>query len=688
MNALLRCTLAFVGGILLHDAPPLFQIGNEGYKIGLGIVVVLILLIFLLIRFYKGNRSLIGFFTLCLFVDLGWLRTPSLNCPTDFEQMEAYEAVVLSPAETRAKTYKVEVAVLKAQWDNQWYPLEGKVLLYIDKLASKPHYGDVLLIRGKPHLVEPPQNPAQFDYQRFLSYKQIFHQHYLRQTDFTLTGKRQTNWLKDGAYTVSEWSDAVLRRLVPPDREYAVVKAMVLGLRDEMDSELVQAYSAAGAVHVLSVSGFHITIFIGILTFFLGRLEKRHRGRWLYLGITLTTMWFYAVLTGLSAPVIRSALMFTIFLLAKPLGRKENSVNALFGSALILLTIDPLLIYSVSFQLSYAALGGIIFLQPVLYQSLTVKDWLLDKVWAITAVALTAQLVTFPLGVYYFHQFPNYFWLVNPLVVALSCVMLPVAFAAIAFSWVPILSEALGWVLTGITWLLNQIVLWTEKLPYAVLGGLSLSWMELLLVYGIIGLLLALIYYRDVRWWWGVGGASLVLLVVQIFEIQQLNKQKWLVVHAVPKQTVISLIEGRRGIVTADSSFFQPDNKPFNFYLKNFYTEQGIQDITPELLELPSQQSELLKTLPFGKLIIWQGFKILLVEKPITEAVPFVADFVLIRNTAFRKSGQLRTVFGNQRLIFDNSNKFYVLDTLQKQAIVNRLPWYFVGQKGALVAHF
>jgi competence protein ComEC len=685
MNALLRYTLAFIGGILLHDTFPLFWTNNEGFEVVFGVVVILGLLVFLLIRFRKSNRYFLGFFTLCLFVCLGWIRTPSLSNQTNVEQIAAYEAVVLSPVETRTKTYKTEVEILKAQWSNHWHPLKGKVLLYLDKAVSKPHYGDVLLIRGAPHLVEPPQNPGQFDYQRFLSYKQIFHQHYLRGTDFVLTGKRQTNWLKDWAYRVSEWSDAALRRLVPLDREYAVAKAMVLGLRDEMDNELVQAYSAAGAVHVLSVSGFHITIFVGILAFFLGRLEKRRRGRWLYLGITLITMWFYAVLTGLSAPVIRSALMFTIFLLAKPLGRKENGVNALFGSALILLAIDPLLIYSVSFQLSYAALGGIIFLQPVLYQSLTVKDGALDKIWAITAVALTAQLATFPIGAYYFHQFPNYFWLVNPLVVGLSCAMLPVAFAAIAFSWVPLVSNALGWLLTGITWLLNQIVIGTEKLPYAVLGGLSLSWIELLLIYGIIGLLLALVYYRDVRWWWGVGAASLVLFFMQIFENQQFSKQSWLVFHAVPRQTAISLIENREGILIADSAFFQPDNKPFNFYLKNFYTTRGIQHITPELLEAPSQ---LLKTLPFGKLIVWQGRKILLVEKPIAEAVPPLADFVLIRNTTFRKSEQLRTVFGNQKLIFDNSNKFYLLDTLQKQAIVHHLPWYFVNQKGALVVRF
>lgn len=682
MNALLRYTLAFVGGVLLHGVLPTIMTGQVGYDVGRGVVLVLCVLLFLLLRFRKSNRYFLGIATFLLFIGLGWIRTPSLNNTTDFNRVTAYEVAVTVLPETRAKTYKAEGLVLKAQWDNQWHPLSEKVLLYIDKGASKPHYGDIILIHGAPRLVESPPNPAQFDYRKFLSYKQIFHQHYLRSTDFVLTGERKTNWLKEWAYAVSEWSDAALRRLVPLDREYAVAKAMILGLRDEMDNELVQAYSAAGAVHVLSVSGFHVGIFVLLLAWLLRFIKKRRHGLYLYLGITLGIMWFYAVLTGLSAPVIRSALMVTLLLLAEPLGKTKDTKNALFGSALILLVIDPLLIYSVSFQLSYAALGGILFWQPVLYQSLTVKDWFSDKIWEVSAAALTAQLATFPLAVYYFHQFPAYFLFVNPFVVALSVAMLYAAFVTIVLSWIPFLSVGLGWLLTLITWFLNQVVILTEKLPHSVLGNLSFSTIELLLVYGIVGLLAGLFYYRNVRWLWGAGIVSLGLLILQSVEIDTFNNQKWLAVHSVPKQTAISLIDGREATLVADSAFFQPDHKPFNFYIKNFYIQQSISHIEEEPL---GKAAAAARQLPFGKLIVWKGRKILLVEKAIAEALPPVADYVVIRNTAFRQSENIKAVFGNQKLTFDNSNKFYILDSLQKQAALQHLPWYFVNQNGALV---
>ena len=93
-----------------------------------------------------------------------------------------------------------------------------------------------------------------------------------------------------------------------------------------------------------------------------------------------------------------------------------------------------------------------------------------------------------------------------------------------------------------------------------------------------------------------------------------------------------------------------------------------------------------MKQLPFGKLIVWQGKSFLLVEKPLRQAVPPVVDYVLVRNSAFRNAAQLLSVFGTQKLIFDSSNKSYVLQTLQQEAETLGLPWYFVNKKGAFLA--
>jgi competence protein ComEC len=678
MNTLLRFTLALVAGIVLSD---FYAFSPRPVLISCAALFV-----FLLAFSSKLNRSLLGSLWLLLAVGLGWTNrylTTQTNDPAHLSNIttdvQAYEAAVVAPVEIRRKTYKTEVSLLRIKTNNQWQAASGRVLVYVAKTATEPSYGAVLLIRGAPKLVPAPQNPDQFDYRKFLTYRQIFHQHYLRNTDFVVTTQTQTVWYKAAAYHLSKWSDAQLKRLVPWPREYAVTKAMVLGLRDEMDPELVQAYSVAGAVHVLSVSGFHIAIFVYILGKILGFLEKRKHWRWVYLGATLGIMWFYAVLTGLSAPVIRSALMFTLLLLAQPLGRKKNTENALFGSALVLLILDPMLIYSVSFQLSYAALAGIIFWQPFLYQTISFQQKWADWVWGITAVALTAQLATFPLGVYYFNQFPVYFWLLNPVVVGLAFVQLPLALATIAFSQVPFLADILGWATTFTTWLLNQAVVSIEALPHARLAGLAFSTLELVLVYALIGTLLLLIYHRNRRWLWVMAMLSLVLCRIQLLENEQYDNQKTMVAHAVPYQTAVSLVAGQHALLIADTAFLN-NNRAFDFYLDDFYTQRGIRQTTRVALENVPNNPPLLRRFSFGQLLVWQNKKVVFIEQPVA-ALPPIADLVLVRKSAYRHANDLLKSFGNQVIVLDNSNKYYILENLQKEG----LPYYFTNTQGAWV---
>ena len=680
MNTLLRFTLAFAGGIVLFD---FYALPANTVLLGAGI-----LLVFLLFSSNWLNRYVSGGLWFLLAVAMGWSNRYLTSKTNDSahiihrtEPFEAYEAAVVAPVEVRRKTLKTEVEVRRVKIAGQWQAATGRLLLYVAKNAPEAKYGDVLLIKGTPKLVPAPQNPDQFDYQKFLRYRQIFHQHYLRNTDFVTTPQTQTVWYKKWAYRLGKWSDTQLKRLVPWPREYAVTKAMVLGLRDEMDPELVQAYSVAGAVHVLSVSGFHIAIFVWILSKLLGFLEKRKHGRGLYLITTLAIMWFYAVLTGLSAPVIRSALMFSLLLLAQPLGRKQNTENALFGSAFILLLLDPLLIYSVSFQLSYAALAGIIFLQPFLYQTLTFKHKWADWIWSITAVALTAQLATFPLGVYYFNQFPVYFWLMNPVVVGLAFLQLPLALATIVFSWVPFLAEGLGWATTLTTWLLNQTVVWTEALPHSRLAGLAFSKFELVVVYALIGTLLALVYYRQRRWLWATVVLSLVLCRSQLLENQHYAAQKTIVVHAVPNQTAVSLVIGQRALLLADTAFLN-DSRAFDFYLDDFYTQRGIRQATRVALEDLPRNPPLLKRFSFGQLLVWQDQKIIFIDQPVA-ALPAVADLILVRKNAYRNPSDLLKSFGNQHVILDNSNKYYVLEKLQQDGL--KLPYHITNERGAWV---
>ncbi|WP_028526952.1 ComEC/Rec2 family competence protein [Runella limosa] len=684
MNPLLRVTIAFIIGILVQHQWPL----PTTMLWALGTLLVVLWFIGLT---RLANRYLLGITTFGVFIYLGGLAVTLKNeslAPTHLvnfrlDSIQAYRGQVIAFPETRGKTHRAVLEITHVKLNHHWQEATGKIQAYIDKKAPRPAYGAELVVLGAPQLVAPPLNPNQFDFRQFLAYKQIHHQHYLRATAFATTGKNFAQWYSRWPYQLSQWSDDALKKLVPIEREYAVAKAMILGLRDDMDTELVQAYSAAGAVHVLSVSGFHIGVFVAIIAFLLQKLRSHRRGRWLYVTLTLGILWFYAILTGLSAPVVRSALMFSLFLLAEPLGKKSNGENALFGSALILLAYDPLLVFSVSFQLSYAALAGIIFWQPTIYQWITAKNWFLDKLWAITAVALAAQLATYPLSVYYFHQFPTYFLVANPLVVALSTAMIPVALAALALSAVPFVESVIGWILTGITWLLNQSVVWIEQLPSATLTGITFGKLEVVIVYAIIGILAYCWYQKEVFLVKVALAMSAILVVVQGIHLYENNTQKLLIVHDIPKQTVVSLIEGTRAILVADSLFFASNQQPFSFYLKNFYDVHGIREITNISLD-KATNSGMVRPLPFGKLIVWKGQELIIAERPISTLTAHFTSPIIVRKGAI-KSIQKNAYFEQIPLIFDSSVSTYYLKSLAQKSPSSLHSWYFTFQKGAYI---
>ncbi len=123
------------------------------------------------------------------------------------------------------------------------------------------------------------------------------------------------------------------------------------------------------------------------------------------------------MITGLSPSVLRAATMFSFVIMGTVLNRKSSIYNTLAASAFFLLIINPNLLFEVGFQLSYIAVLGIVYLQPLIYKRIYTRWWLLDKVWAITAVSIAAQIATLPLTLFYFNQFPVYFMLSNLLVI-------------------------------------------------------------------------------------------------------------------------------------------------------------------------------------------------------------------------------------------------------------------------------
>jgi competence protein ComEC len=641
-----------------------------------------------------NRREISGILSFLFLAQTGYLfayqHTPILSDKTHFAHTKThityYVATVNSIVEEKQNSWKTVASVEQIHCQNTWSKASGNVLLYLDKhQIRKPLYGDRLLLKGSPQLVAAPKNPNEFDYQWYLAQQGIYHQQYARDTNMVYAGHSTPSILMALAYRVNAQADSLLTQNIGSKTEYGVANAMILGLRDDLDSDLMQAYSAAGAIHVLSVSGLHVGVIFVLLSWLLGGLKKsKHWGKWLFMSLVLIFLWFYAFVTGLSSPVLRSTFMFSLMLIAETFNRKHNAYNTVAFSAFWLLIYQPYFLINVGFQLSYLAVLGMIHIQPLLNPLIVIDKnknwlyWLADRLWKVSTVSVAAQIATFPITIYYFHQFPNLFLLANPIVILLSSVALCVGLGYLLLGFfIPI--QGLHWGDVLLEWslkLLNDSVLFTEKLPYSLTSWLHVEQWEVIMMYVVITAFLLLVYTRHSRWLGVAGIALLGLFISNISQFFQLQTQHRLVVHAIPKHIAISLVEGKKAILLADSSFLK-NAKDIRYRLNNFWSAQGIVDTTCQTLETSQ-----------AKAFLWQQKTFLIVgQLHKNQAISLsnqTIDYLIVSNKNIKALEQVAGI-NYKNLIVDASNGQYWANKLNEESIAQGIPCYNLYRDGALI---
>ncbi len=272
----------------------------------------------------------------------------------------------------------------------------------------------------------------------------------------------------------------------------AVVAAMALGERSYVEKTLRDDYAVSGASHVLALSGLHL----GLLYAFLSLLLAGRR-RFLSEVVLLSAVWAYVVMVGMSASVMRAALMLTLYGLLRLGGRTSASLNALALAATVLLVVDPLLLFDIGFELSFASVAAIVLfynplygLLPACLRSLPVVRWMV----AMMVVSLCAQLATTPLVAYWFGRVSCYGLLTNMVVVPLAYVILVLSLIMAATLWLPMVCSGVGQVLSAVVSVQNKVVGAIGSWPGAYVETRPLSALELLLLYVVLGCVGGMLY--------------------------------------------------------------------------------------------------------------------------------------------------------------------------------------------------
>ena len=275
-----------------------------------------------------------------------------------------------------------------------------------------------------------------------------------------------------------------------------MASTLILGYRADLSKEVISAFSKTGTMHVLSVSGMHVGIVCLLLNFLLKPLNRNNKLKILRVIILIFSIWFYTMLTGFSPSACRAAMMLTFVIAGKAFNKNQNTYNLLAISAFLLLLINPFYLVDVGFQLSYMAVFGLVYLHPKIYHSIHIQNRFVNSVWNYSALSIAAQLATFPISIYYFHQFPLYFLLSNLFIV------IPVAlimYLGIVFLFIPfdILLEPLGLLLNWMILMVNRILISIEHLPFSSLSGLWISQAQNILLYLILASLIAIISFKN-----------------------------------------------------------------------------------------------------------------------------------------------------------------------------------------------
>ncbi len=275
--------------------------------------------------------------------------------------------------------------------------------------------------------------------------------------------------------------------------ELATTGALTLGYKESLDKDLRRHFQASGAAHVLAVSGLHTGIIYGLLLWLLtlgGRVKPRYENRLGRRAISLfiiVAMWGYAWLTGMTPSVVRAVTMVTIFEVGRMAYRQAFSINTIAAAAVLILLVHPSDLWSVSFQLSFAATFAIVIVMSILPSAFSIqriKSRVLSYFVGIVLVSIAAQLGTMPLTMYYFGQISTYFLLTNLLVLPIASFLVPFGLATIALggSWLGLYVGKLTYYLA---WAMNHSVEWIESLPGSTVQ-VHISLPMVFIYYGIV----------------------------------------------------------------------------------------------------------------------------------------------------------------------------------------------------------
>lgn len=620
------------------------------------------------------QTTIFGWATFLVFFAIGTVLLPihnPENQPRFYANSQADFLKVVLQEQLKNTNYQqrfIAKVVANATWkDKQLTSLNsnGKLLLYLPKKGNF-EIGNSYYIPTNYRSISPPKNPHQFNYRNYLKHQEILYQQNLKQNQLFLITNTPYSITKTICF-IRKKIRSFLNNLNLETSELSILQALIIGDRTAINQKLYQQYAAAGAIHILAVSGLHVGILLLFIRLLLLPLRHFKYGKRYILIGSVIGIWLFAIVTGLSASVVRAATMFSFVAFGLYLNRKSSLINSIFSSFLFLIILNPHYIFQVGFQLSYAAILSIALFMPEFEKMWNPKNKIINYYYQLITISICAQIGVLPLSLYYFHQFPGLFLLTNFVALQLLPILLIGGFFLLFFGFIGWNSSFLNSAYQFVLKLLNEIIGWIANQETFVITHLHLSKLSSILLILVFYSVFLAFQHKKVK------NISFLLIAVVVFQSSLLYDKSSFYTENLyilnKNYTTVIAHKNHRKLTIYTSS--EAETLNLWKYIDNVETEEGI------------QQTEISALKNFYE---FKNLRIQLIDSSgVYKPTNFKPDLLLLSHSPRVNLKRLLQELKPKLIIADANNYYYLTKLWAKTCTQQKIPFYDTRKKGAFI---
>lgn len=589
-------------------------------------------------------------------------------------------ATLQSNIETKPKSYKATVEISNICTEKENVKTIGKAILYFEKneQSHSLKMGDKIIFQNRCKDIKNTGNPGAFDYASYSKYKNIFQTAYLTSSQWKKLNIQENNWQIFFA-NINNHTRVTLKKYLPDSTTYGIAQALLIGYRGDIDNETYQSYINTGIVHIIAISGLHIGILYGITYWVLLLFPYFKKRKNIALILVLVLLWVFATIIGFPASVVRATLMFTLIGIGEMQHKKISIYNSLAASAFCMLCYNPMWIMDVGFQLSYLAVLSIVIFYKHIYSSIYVSNKYFAFIWKIISGSLAAQILTFPICIYYFHQFPLLFLLSNLLAIPFVSFALYAELLLVLVQSISPIAKVLGMFISHLIYYFSKIIFAISQLHFATITNIQISTIQMILLFLFISFFSYFIFQKKVK----ILLASLLFLLLffvnSTINIFKIFHQQKIIIYNIPNTKSIEFVY-HNSYCNHDSDLISANVNNEKYVLNPSHNYLGLKQKNAQLYYFISKSG--IELFSFG------NKKIMRIDHTnFHTKYPINIDILVLSKKCTIRSEWLTQNLKPACIILDSSIPFWQIDKI-KHALSNlQIPLFIVAEMGAYISY-